>query len=83
MAAYKFTHNVDDFIIETDQLPNGKWIARIDPPGGGGDWIRQPAQQTTDPATGKTTKKIGNVVEFDSENEAITAAEDNIKMGIY
>jgi hypothetical protein len=58
MSAHKFNHHGVDYVIETAQLPNGKWIARIDPLGGGGDWIRQNPQQKTD-TTGKTTSKPG------------------------
>lgn len=79
MSARKFTHKGDDFVIEIEQLPNGKWIARINPPGGGGDWIRHPDQHATDP----NTTKSGKIVEFDTEQSGYDAAKDNIKGGVY
>ena len=82
MSAHKFNYNGDDFVIETAQLSNAKWVVRIDPPGGRGDWIRQNPQQKTG-ATGKTTSNLGLLVEFDSEQEAIDTAKDNIKLGMY
>jgi hypothetical protein len=82
MATRKVKHNGKDYVIETEQLPNGKYITRIDPAGGKGRYIRGPDIQTTDPNTGKTTTTPGRPVEFDTEKGALDAGEDNIKKGM-
>ena len=83
MATRKVTHNGKEYIVETDRLPNGKHIARIDPVGGTGRYIREPDNQTTDPTTGRTTSVPGHPVEFDTEDGGLDAGEDNIKIGIF
>lgn len=82
MATRKVKHNGKDYVVETDQLPNGKYITRIDPPGGAGRYIREPDVQTTDPKTGKTTTTPGPPVELDTEKGGLDAGEDNIKKGV-
>jgi hypothetical protein len=80
MATRKVTHGGKDYVVKTDQLPNGKFNARIDPAGGTGRYIRGADIQTTDPTTGKTTTKQGPPIEFDTEKGALDAGEDNIKL---
>lgn len=82
MATRKVKHDGNDYVIESEQLPSGKFIARIDPAGGTGRYIRRADIQTTDPSTGKTTTKPGLPTEFDTEKGALDAGEDNIKLGI-
>ena len=82
MATRKVKHNGKDYAIEAEQLPNGRFITRIDPAGGAGRYILGADNQTTDPSTGKTTTKPGPRTEFDTEKGALDAGEDNIKRGM-
>jgi len=79
VAARKVSHGGKDYTVVPEQLPNGKWIARIDPDGGFGQYIRNQGVQTTDPSTGRTTTKPGKPTEFDSELGALNAGEENVK----
>jgi len=75
-------HNGNKYNVVAEPLPCGKFITRVDPPGGTGRYIRQPDTEITDPQTLRTIKKQGAPVEFDTEKGALDAGEDNIKLGV-
>jgi hypothetical protein len=81
-ASRKLTHNGQNYELVAEELANGKYIARIDSPGVVGGYFRQPDIQTPDPKTGKTTTKQGPHVEFDTQEAALAAAEENTKLGM-
>jgi hypothetical protein len=77
MAVRQVHHNGKDYEVVAGLQPNGKYFSVITPPGRA---IRQPDKQTT--VNGVTSTTLGRPVEFDTEEAALDAGEDNIKKGM-
>lgn len=61
-----------EYEINTEKLPNGKWITRVGPKGSPGDYVREP---TVD-------GKPGKPVEADSDEEAFKNGTDDAAAGM-
>lgn len=81
MATRRVTHDGKEYDLEASQKPNGKYVVRVDPVGGAGDWMRGPPVISVDPHTGIATNSPGYPLEHDTEKGALDAAEDNVKLG--
>ncbi len=72
------THKDKTYTVHAVRLSSGKFVARIEPEEEGSRYVKRPNAQVE----GKTEFVPGEVIECDTEEEALNLGELNIRCGL-